>query len=267
MTTFNTDGFRSAEIAEFEQAIQAKYFKKLGLADDANRITHRILYAVQPHSEHLPELVLASLLSRQASAFQAFLILLTKGLATQAQIILRNLAEMMFITGAIGKDKTFVDKYVLSEEISRVKTLEALVRDKERRGEEVDEKTTELIKEIRAKIQSEKLIAFTTERIAAIADLSSYYDNIYRLTSMAAHASPRDLSAALDTDSTGNIVSVGYGPIVDELDIYLDYGISMMLYIDHEVASHFGLNVIAEIEALQKLNREQAGPSSGDASH
>jgi hypothetical protein len=265
MTTFITEGFRSTEIAQFEQAISARYLKKLNLADEANRMTHRIIYAVQPHNEHLPELVLASLLSREASAFQAFLILLNKGLVTQAQIILRNLAEMMFITGAIGKDKMFVDKYVSSEEITRVKTLEALVRDKQRRGEDVDEKTKELIKEIRAKIQSEGLTTFTTERIATIAELSSYYDNLYRLTSMAAHASPRDLSAALDTDSSGNIVSVTYEPVVEDLDIYLDYGISMMLYIDHEVASHFGLNVIPEIEELQRVNREHAGPSPAEA--
>jgi hypothetical protein len=69
------------------------------------------------------ELLLAALLTRQATAFQAFLILLGKGLETQAQIILRNLAEMMFITGAIGKDKSFADKYVLAEDVSRLSPL------------------------------------------------------------------------------------------------------------------------------------------------
>jgi Family of unknown function (DUF5677) len=260
VSAFASDGFLSTEISRFEQAIAARYLKKLRLAEDTNRLTHRIIYLVKPHSEHLPELMLASLLSREASSFQGFLILLNKGLVTQAQIILRNLAEMMFITGAIGKDKTFVDKYVSSEEITRAKTLEALVRDKQRRGEEVDEETKELIKGIRAKIQSEGLATFTTERVAAIAELSSYYDTLYRLTSMAAHASPRELSAALDIDSSGNVVSVSYEPIVDDLDMYLDYGISMMLYILHEVASHFTLDAVSDIEKLQQVNRELAGP-------
>lgn len=209
--------------------------------------------------------MLATLLVRQASAFQGFLVLLCKGLETQAQILLRNLAELMFITGAIRKDEKFAGRYVLSEDIPRVRALEAIVRDKRRRNEDVDKKTTELIDELRAKIKRDRLTTFTVERIAEIAGLSSYYDNLYRFTSMAAHASPRELNTALDVDASGNVVSLSYEPVVDDLDMHLDYGISVMLYTLHETASHFAVDVVGDIEKLQRLNQELAGPGEQKA--
>ena len=131
MTTFETDGFLSAEISGFERTIAARYAKKFELAAETNRLTHRVMYSIKPHSEHVPDLMLAALLIRQASSFQGFLILLSKGLETQAQVLLRNLAEMMSLSMSYPKI------------VSRVKSLEAIVKDKQSRGEDVDEKTNE----------------------------------------------------------------------------------------------------------------------------
>jgi hypothetical protein len=261
MTLFETDGFLSGELGKYEADIRIKYESKFQLAMKTNRLTHRVMYSIKPYNEHLPDLMLAALLIKQANAYQGVLILLGKGIETQAQILLRNLAEMMFITGAIRKDEDFVRQYVLSEDVSRLKSLEAIARDKRRRGEDIDEKTQTLIKTLREKIGTEELSPFSTERIAQIAGLSSYYDNLYRFTSMAAHASPRELNTTLEVDTSGRVLALNYGPVVDELDMHLDYGVSMMLYSLHEIASHFKIDVIADIEELQRLNAELAGPS------
>jgi hypothetical protein len=262
MTSFEADGFLSAEMAEWETAISARYSKKFKLAADTTRITNRVIHAIKPHSEHVPDLMLATLLIRQVSSYQSVLILLSRGLETQAQVLLRHVAELMFIVGAIRKDETFVSQYVLSEDISRVKSLEAIARDKRRRGEDVDEKTKELIATLREKIRNEKPTAFHAERIAQIAGLSSYYDNLYRFTSMAVHVSPRELNGAFELDSSGNVASLTYGPIVEGLDVWLDYSTSMMLYTLQDAASHFEIDVIAEIESLRSANEALAGLST-----
>src|SRR5690606_35065844 len=108
-----------------------------------------------------------------------FLLLLRRGMLSPAQILLRNLAESMFIIGALGKDETFGDKYVRSEQISRKKALEALTRDMQARGQEVPPDIRELIDQLAAEIKNEGLVAFKTEQIARIAGLSSYYDSLY----------------------------------------------------------------------------------------
>ncbi len=55
-----------------------------------------------------------------------------KGLLIQAQTILRNLAETIFIAGATRRDATFAERYVLSEEVNRKKSLDALARNEQR---------------------------------------------------------------------------------------------------------------------------------------
>lgn len=257
MTNFKTDGFLSSEISEFEKEIQCNFRNKLDLAYEVNRLAHKIIYSVDI-DQHLTDLLLATLLTRQMSSFQAFLILLEKGLLTQAEIILRNISETMFIVGAIGKDKNFADKYTLAEEVSRKKALVRLKKNFERNGKKIDQQTIDLIAEIDEKIRDQDIQTFSTERIAKIAGLSNYYDTLYPLTSMAVHTSARGLDKALEVDDEGKVLSVDYGPKVDELDMHLDYGISMTLYTLHEIAVQFKLET-EEIESLQQRNNELSG--------
>ena len=67
MTSFDTDGFLSAEISEIEESIATTYSTRIGLAREANRLTHQVIFSVHVQNEHLPDLLLASLLIRQAS--------------------------------------------------------------------------------------------------------------------------------------------------------------------------------------------------------
>lgn len=260
MTTFETDGFLSDEMPDFEAQADEIYAEKLELAADANRLAHGLIYSIEIHNEHLPDILLATLLARQSSSFQSFYLLLKKGLFFQSQILLRNIAENMFIIGASRKDPEFAGKYVLSEEVTRKKSLDALVRDEQSRGNDVDQEILDLIATLVEKIESEGITTYTTERMAQIAELSSYYDTLYRLTSMSVHTSSRGLDSALETDDNGKITAVTYEPIFDGLDMYLDYGISMMLYSLHDIASHFE-QPVEEIEALQARNQDLAGPT------
>ncbi len=245
MTTFETDGFLSDE-PDFEAQAEERYGEKLELAADANRLAHGLIYSIQIHNEHLPDILLATLLARQSSSFQSFYLLLKKGLFFQSQILLRNIAENMFIIGASRKDPEFAGKYVLSEEVTRKKSLDALVRDEQSRGNDVDQEVLDLIATLVEKIESEGITTYTTERMAQIAELSSYYDTLYRLTSMSVHTSSRGLDSALETDDDGKITAVTYEPIFDGLDMYIDYGISMMLYSLHEIASQFASAIVRQ---------------------
>jgi hypothetical protein len=130
------------------------------------------------------------------------------------------------------------------------------VKNAEERGEEVDQQTKDLIAAIEKRIKDEKIIAFRTEQIAKIAELTHYYDSIYRLTSMEVHTSARALEDALIVED-GVIVSLKYEPVTEKLNMYLHYGISMMLHSLHECSQHFKLPVDA-IEALQKTNNTGA---------
>lgn len=265
ISQFETDGFLSDQALAAESEIVARYQAAFDIAYEANRLTHKVLYGADVHNEDQMELLYITLLTKQARSLQGFLLLLRRGLLSPAQILLRNLAESMFIIGALGKDDTFGAKFVRSEQISRKKALEALTRHMKARGQEVPPDTRDLIDQLGAEIKNEGLVAFTTEQIARIAGLSSYYDSLYRLTSMEVHTSPRALEDALIVED-GKVVALKYEPETEGLGMYLHYAISVMLHSLHECAQHFGFPV-DPIEALQKTNNEVAEASrarSGD---
>lgn len=256
MTLFETDGFLSEQALDADKAISAQYPAAFDIAKRTNQLTHEILYSAAPHNEDALELLYVTLLTKQARSFQGFMLLLKRGLLSPAKILLRNLAESMFIIGALGADQTFPKKYVLAEEISRKKSLAALARDAERHGKAVSQEINDLIAQLEKRIKDENIVAFSTEQIAQIAGLSSYYDSLYRFVSMEVHTSPRALEDAFVVEN-GKIVSLKYEPETEDLDMYLHYAISAMLYSLHEYSQHFKLPLDA-IEALQQANN-QAG--------
>lgn len=259
MSDFETDGFLSDQVLESEAKIVARYKTAFDIATKANQLAHTVLFTADVHNEDGQELLYITLLTKQARAFQGFILLLKRGLLAPAQVLLRNMAETMFIVGALGQDRTFGARYIASEEIARKKLLSALVKNAQQRGEVVAQETKDLIASIEKRIKDEKITAFRIEQIAEIAKLTPYYDSLYRFTSTEAHTSARSLEDALIVED-GVIVSLKYEPVTEKLDMYLHYGISMMLHSLHECSQHFAMPLDA-IEAVQKTNNEVAESS------
>jgi hypothetical protein len=123
MTSFEKDGFLGDEISGWEGDFEKRYASKLQLSIEANRLAHRLIFSIQITSSELKDLLLSALLARQVSTFQAFILLARKGLIDQSEMLIRALAESMFLVGAIRKEEGFAEKWVLSDEISRKRSL------------------------------------------------------------------------------------------------------------------------------------------------
>lgn len=258
MTTFSTDGFLSDEMSAWTSDFEKQYSSKLELSLAVNRLAHKIVFDLDVGSHELRDLLLSTLLARQLSTFQGFVLLSRMGMIFQAQMLVRALAEAMFLVGAICRKPDFASQWILGDEVSRKKALVRLSDDRRRRGESPDETAVALIAELDKRIRDEGITKPSTEQIARLAGLESYYDTLYGFFSMAVHSSSRSLDKALQKDRDGKLTHVEYGPELDGFAMHFDYAISMMLYVLHEVATHFQKDV-AEIEALQKVNAELAG--------
>lgn len=258
MTTFSTDGFLSDELSAWEADFEKQYSSKLELSIAVNRLAHKMVFTIDIGSEDLRDLLLSTLLARQLSTFQGFIVLSRKGMIFQEEMLVRALAESMFLVGAICKKPEFAKQWILGDEVSRKKGLVRLNEDRRRRGEAPDETAVALIAELEKRIRDELITKPNTEQIAKLAGLESYYDTLYGFFSMAVHSSSLSLDKALQKGDDGKLTHVEYGPEIDGFDMHFDYAVSMTLYVLHEIAAHFKKEV-AEIEALQKRNREFAG--------
>jgi hypothetical protein len=265
VTAFSTDGFLSDEINEWEKDFDQRYGPKIELSMAVNRLAHRLIFSVAIVSNQLDDLLLSTLMARQASTFQGFIILSRKGLIFQAEMLVRALAESMFLVGAICKQPRFAEEWILSDEISRKRLLVRLNQDRSRRGELPDPKAVALIAELEKRIKDEKIKKYNTEHIARLAGLQSYYDTLYGFFSLSVHSSSRSLDKALQADGQGEVTAVEYGPLIEGFDMYFDYAISMTLYVLHEISTHFKHST-AEVESLQQKNNDLAGGTEDAAS-
>lgn len=262
MSNFMTEGFLSGEMSRYEGQIANRYSNELDLAKDVNRIAHEIIWSIEiDRSES--SFLLATTWIRQVETFQAFLIIIGKGLFPQSEILLRSIAEAMFIVGAIGKDQTFAKNYFSSDPVSRLKTVRRITEYQRRRGITPDSETDSLIRQLEEDIEKieeteeRKIQEFRIIEIAEIAQLMSYYDTLYRLTSMAVHTLPGSLNEMFVVDTRGDGIELKYEPKLDGLEIYLVSAIDMALYTLHEVANHFSLDSARiRIEEMRcRLNR------------
>ena len=248
MTDFMTDGFLGDEISRYESQIADRYSDELDLAKNVNRIAHEIIWSIEIELDE-SSMLLTTTWIRQVETFQAFLIIIGKGLFPQSEILLRSIAESMFIVGAIGKDQTFAKNYLLSDHASRLKIARMISEYQRRRGITPDARLKTLIRELEEgtqKINEEtgqrKSRPFRTEEIAKIAQLMDYYDTLYRLTSMAVHTLPRSLNGMFVVGTGDDIEAVKYEPKVDGLETYLASATAMALHTLDEIANHFSLD-------------------------
>jgi hypothetical protein len=258
MTSLQTDGYLSQEAVGIEAEFVKRYAAKYQLSTSANQYAHRLIFKISISSNALQDLLLSTLLARQTETFQAFILLAKRGLLNQCDMLVRALAETMFIVGAIRKDAEFAERYVLADEIARKKNLVRLNNDKVRRGEPPDPEAQKLVEELDVYIRERSISKLSTESISQTAGLESYYDTIYGFMSMAIHSSSRSLDKAMKSGEAGTVSHIEYGPELDGFDMRLDYALSVFLYVLHEIASHFKEDV-SDIEALQKQNQALAG--------
>lgn len=198
-----------------------------------NTNNHLVLFqlSVKANSAILHEVIGVTLFIRCVSSYQALLLLTSKGMLPQSQLMLRGLVEALFILVAISKDNEFAKTYVGHEEHQRKGVLNKLKRYKESVNEDDPDiiKATEIVESIKANIEDNKIRKLSTEEISKVAGLHSWYDTVYAITSTAVHVSARTLESHLIADDeTGEIVSFLNEPDIEGIGMPLGTGINSM---------------------------------------
>ena len=258
MTDFRTDGFLSNELSHYESQIGERYSDELDFAKEVNRIAHEIIGSVQISRNKPTSRLMGTLLVRQTETFQAFLILIGKGLLFPSQVLWRNIAESMFIVGAINKDPAFAEDYIASDKVSRLKLARRVTKLQQRRGITPDIKTETLIRGLEKETDRKKAREFRTEEIAKKAQMEDYYDTVYALASMTTHTRPRSLNEVFVVGTSGEVEALDYQPKVDNLESYLLSGVEMVLLTLEGVTKHFSFySQIEEMKRRLKTLMEQ----------
>jgi hypothetical protein len=229
-------GFLSPEIGAWIGRHRAENTAWFSLADRLNEVAHRQMAGMEsPHKSDDNGMFLAALLFlRGLTSYQAAIVLAERGMTLDARTAARGCFETAFCLGALVNDKDFANAFVNDDADRRGKMARALLRG----SVSVSLDANELTK-LAAFVDEQRQSGVTAKPLkmidaARLAGLDSIYDTYYRgISNDAAHPSIVALNSYVETDSSGEIVGLKWGPEVADIEdtmIVVCTGVIYLLY-------------------------------------
>lgn len=248
-------GFLEVSSKSITKDIDQKHDGLWSLALKLNSAANKLQYNLSAHLNAPHELVGTPLYIRSISNYQAFLILVSKGMLHQSHIMLRALVEVMFPLVAISKDSAFAFEYIRHDEHSRKGVLSKLKRYKETVDKEDPriEQTNEIIESIKDNIDTNDIHKYSTEELSIKAGLHSWYDTVYAITSAAVHTTPRSIEGHLViNEDDGAITGFKNEPEIDNIDTALSTGINTMQIAIEAICDIFSIDYPNSLKDLDE---------------
>ena len=187
-----------------------------------NELAHHALFSAKVVRSDMRQLLLATLLQRALTAFQATVILAQRGMPSEVRVVLRTLLEAMFRIAAIANDEDVAHDYVQAHEHHRLNFVKKLKRLPKALRPQVDETALESLRVALAKsVNGLPETALTTKWFAEKAELENFYNTAYALLSEDVHINVGTLESALNIDEQEELVSFSYGPSDEEIEHHL----------------------------------------------
>lgn len=214
----NEEGFLSEHLEPYRQRIRAKHQPHYALVFETNKLCQRVKFQMLVHSRDGQEVFGAALFIKLLADVQAAVLLLERGLSSQARSLLRVAIEALIILGKLSKSYEFVEAFIRLGEQQRLRLVRAIQRnaspDLDSIRLEISEEIIRDIEQIVGDIPNEGL-----EQWARELGLQQFYDVNYRLFSNDVHSKPRALEHYLEVNSDGEYAVINWGPqLSDDLE-------------------------------------------------
>jgi|GEM_PF-2547123 len=150
------------------------------------------------------------LLLRLIDLTESILVLATGRPQQELKSLFRIFLEAYFIFGNVCLDADFVPIYFQTDEVNRLRLLNA----GERHSHELFENLNRYAKQgaraqLRERVKREGFKASEVYQYAEKIGCAHIYDSMYRITSAQVHTTPRCLESYVDADRNGNISKIG----------------------------------------------------------
>ena len=214
----NEEGFLSEHLEPYRERIRAKHQPHYALIFEINKFCQNLKFKMHVHSRDGQQVFGAALFVKLLADTQAAVLLLERGLASQARSLLRVAIEALIILGKLSRSHEFVEALIRLGEQQRLKLVRAIQRnpspDLDSIRSEISEDVIRGIEQIVGDIPNESL-----EQWARELGLLQAYDIEYRLFSNDVHSKPRALEHYLEVNENGDYAAINWGPqLSDDLE-------------------------------------------------
>jgi Family of unknown function (DUF5677) len=256
--SIDQNGFLDPDAASWIVKHRQDHRALFAVCESINHLAQTHLYKLNIHSEDVQDLLVSLLFIRSLAAYQTSILLIERGLTTEARIILRNLIEILFKLRAISSDRDVARAYVYEDEVYRKRFINKfkLLSDDVKQAQG-NPKLDELLGVIKENIEGKDISERQTQWYAQKANLSDYYNTVYSIFSGSVHANVRELEELLKTDGQGKITDLVYGPdLAAGLDMLLLTGGETQCLILEDVSRVFDLKIEGRIAELHTKLRQ-----------
>lgn len=262
MNKFDEDGFLADDDLDFIPALESRYGKYIEICKELNTCSQKLLYELDVHNRHTPELLSSILFSRVLTTYQAALLVSFKGMRQQVNILIRCVLEPLFPLVAISKNQAFSYELVKSDAVEDLKALKKLIRYQERNNvddaEFAQSKALKLI--VTKKIKKDNLKKLSVFDCAKEAGLEDWYDTLYAFTSSTLHSSVRSLEEALHLDTNRKkIIALKNEPEFEDFDVLYVILSECLIHATSSICRIFNLNEPEIIEDCRKRIQKLTG--------
>jgi hypothetical protein len=260
MHDFDRTGYLGKGIRQFQDSTLASFKPFFSLSREVCGFARAKLLQLKWDSADGQKVLSCCLFSKILNGVETSHILSTYGLTHEGRVILRSVLEGFFYLRATVSDAAFVKEYILADELTRLKLMEAARKHDRPPFLDINKYATdEVIRAQREKIKTQNIKELNLWNIAQKLGLQHIYDSLYRLLSTDIHASVRSLEQYMRTEATGDVESVDWGPQTEDVDQNLTMGIDTLVRslecMDNLFHIGLGLELktyIKQLEAIQK---------------
>lgn len=206
------DGFLDSNSSKVALHTNQVHSEVLSYCKRLNNLAHRSLFSAKVSLEDSQQFLLASLIHKAMTAYQAIILLAERGMPSESQVVLRTLLEVTFRIVAIAKNPVVGEAYILQDETNRRKFINKLkVLEKSRPADIVDVELDNMLKTVSQGIKEKNIKELSTAWFAEKANLLDFYNSAYAVLSDSVHVNVRHLENAFNLDSNGELIGLNYG--------------------------------------------------------
>lgn len=211
----NEEGFLLEHLEPYRQRIRAKHQPNYALAFEINKLCQSVKFQIHVHNRDGQEIFSAALFIKVLADVQAAVLLLERGLSSQACSLLRVALEALIILGKLSRSYEFVEALIRHGERERLNLVRAIQRNPAPAFDDVRPEITEaVISEIELIVGD--IPKKNIHQWARDLGLLPIYDAQYRLFSNDVHSAPRALERYLETNEEGEYAVINWGPDLSE---------------------------------------------------
>lgn len=255
------DGLLSDEFSASEEEVKRRLSSELSLFSEINRFAVSLQFRLAVPQHSLPDLLAALLYVRTLENIQGSILLVRRGMGTQAQIVMRAAMESLFLLRAISRDPSVARAYERSDAVRRRKLFRKSQEWAAQSGSVPESAISEdLLRDIEEEIETHQAKDFQVENMARRAGLHDWYLVVYPIFSGAVHTVPRNLENHLHFEN-GQLVAISSAPKLDGLRELLVTASEMLLLAVEGLDDVFSLGAVDARE--QYAHRLRSSTNSG----